>query len=304
MNASKLICLMSIVFTIVGCSSKRNLEGEIFLEVDGAVQKIAMADVQIIPEDQFRNHIKQKLSSLDQEVKRLGEQIALKEVAARKLDEGNNTIMKLNKDFVAGLNQKQIQNGKIQRDFSDLDSARRAGLNITGEELKLKLAAIGIKEKIINEKYAASVAIQKIMENTPVPIPNNPGEIHDMNNVFEEAAKYYQESVNVILALEKEVAGLKGQQAGLTSGLNGSYYYDKPIADVPNTVTSSSDGKFQATIEGRGRYVIAASKKDKKWIIWLPEDKSINTISLSNKNLIETSCANCVFNEKVTPKTF
>ena len=287
-----------------GCSSKRNIDGEIFIDNNGNVQKLALVDMQILPEDQLIKHIKAKLSTADIEVKRIDGLIFKKENSVKTLKKNNEALSAIFKNYVDNTNKYQVQWSHIQVEKNRLISAQESGLDTSGAEYKLTMREIDIKERIINDKHNVAEEVQKIMTNSPIPIPKEiVMQLQSLTSSTEGAKKYMEIYVNSIKKLEEEIGALKEDQSGINTGLNGRFYYDKKIDNIPYTFTSNSDGKFQTTIDGTGRFALLASKEDRRWIIWLPSEKSKNTITLSNKNVASSGCNECIFNGKITPKS-
>lgn len=71
----KLICSLLCAVSLVGCSNQLGIDGEVFVENGGNASKLALVDIQIIPEEAFKAHIKQQLSKADIEENRLQEYI-------------------------------------------------------------------------------------------------------------------------------------------------------------------------------------------------------------------------------------
>ena len=298
-----IIALALIYIGWTGCSSSTALDGEVFLDGKDQVTRLALVDVQIISESQFISYVKLKLPAAEIENKRLADLIKPKDDIIKKLEENINSIAGVFTAYNDQINKYSGQLAKIQRGRTDLISAERAGLNVVYEIRDLKLGELDIKEKTLNDKYNATKAIIKIMESSPIPIPasikNNGGDLY----LSLDAAKQYVAICEVaIKKLTDEIKSLKDDQSGLMTGLNGKFYYDKKIDNVINSFTTNSDGKFKATIEGKGKYVVLASKDNLRWITWLPLEKSEQKLTLSNKNLADSGCGECVFNSNITPK--
>jgi hypothetical protein len=69
----KYLHVAGVVFVILlgACSSQVNVDGNVFTETNGKATKLALVDIQIIPEDVFKANIKQQLLKTEEEAKRI-----------------------------------------------------------------------------------------------------------------------------------------------------------------------------------------------------------------------------------------
>jgi len=59
-----------LTLIVSGCS-KQEIEGEAFVDSGGGAKKLALVNIQVVPEDKFIAHIKQKLQKADEEANKL-----------------------------------------------------------------------------------------------------------------------------------------------------------------------------------------------------------------------------------------
>lgn len=67
--------MMVCVALLMACSNQIGVDGEVFVESEGKATKLALVEIQVIPEDIFKVHIKQQLPKVEAEAKRLQESI-------------------------------------------------------------------------------------------------------------------------------------------------------------------------------------------------------------------------------------
>ena len=60
-----------ITFSLSGCSTKQDIEGEAFVDAGGSAKKLALVSIQVVPEDKFLAHIKKQLPKADEEANKL-----------------------------------------------------------------------------------------------------------------------------------------------------------------------------------------------------------------------------------------
>jgi hypothetical protein len=70
-NKVVLISFAIITLFLSGCSFKQDIEGEAFVDSGGTAKKLALVNIQVVPEDKFIAHIKKQLPKADEEAKRL-----------------------------------------------------------------------------------------------------------------------------------------------------------------------------------------------------------------------------------------
>jgi len=85
--------ILAATFSMYGCSSKIEIEGEAFVETNGIATKLANVEIQIIPEEQFSKFIKSKAENIEGEVSKIKSQIKSKEDSIASLNAGAQAIM-------------------------------------------------------------------------------------------------------------------------------------------------------------------------------------------------------------------
>lgn len=234
-NFALIIGIFVFAFLGIGCSSKQDIEGETFIDLGGrGASKLALVDIQIVPEDKFIAHIKNKLPKAAEEAAKLKASIADFEV----LDARGQALIQQSRSL-------QMQSSMM---------ASTGGM--------LAEAAIGAAR--------------------------NSGEVSSLAAQLDESRKRAQKH-------SKDLDGL-------SSGANNLYFSEK-IDGAVLTTASNVDGKFKLSLESGKKVVLVAAKEGFGWALWITPDKSKPTITLSNKNLSGSSCDDCVFNGKVTPKS-
>ena len=208
------------VALIAGCSSSVSIEGDVFFEKDGKATKLALADIQIIPEDAFKAHIKQQLTKADAEIARMQDSIRSQEAS--------------------------------------LANIRQAAAGLYGQS---------------------------------------------MGGADYRSASLLGSASNVLASGDNKITNMKSELEGLKTGANGKFFYPTELQGEIQKVTSDADGKFKLTVAKGKRRILAATKDDKYWLIWLDPSAINGPILLTNKNLNGTSCSECVFTVAVTPAT-
>lgn len=115
--------LTAFVLLGAGCSSKQEIEGEAFIDLRGSASKLALVDIQIVPESQFISHIKSQLPKAEAEVQKLSkkkseEEAELSQLQARadSLIKGPSAILLMATSVVASINRN------IQSLTSEIDA--------------------------------------------------------------------------------------------------------------------------------------------------------------------------------------
>lgn len=90
------------VALLTACSNQVGIDGEIYVESNGKATKLALVDIQVIPEDVFKTHIKQQLPKADAEEKRLQESVNRLEESIASIRKAAGDVM-VNTMAVAGM---------------------------------------------------------------------------------------------------------------------------------------------------------------------------------------------------------
>ena len=228
-----MVCAIGLaLFALLGsgCSSKQDIDGEAFLDLGGGASKLALVEIQIVPEDQFIAHIKKQYPKAREE--------------AVKLKASIEEFEKADAEFQA-------------------QEAQSAALRATAG----MYSSMGI----------GSVPSSTISESISL-------------------------SNRIAASMNKTGKRLTKQAFDLASGASNVYLAGKFDGALLAT-TTNADGKFKLSLDSGKKVALVAIKDDLTWALWITPDKSKPTITLSNKNLTGTRCSECVFTDKVTPKS-
>ena len=327
-----------IVFLCAGCTSKIELEGDVFVEKDGVATKLANTEIQLVSELDFVKFIKTRTQALDAEISRLNAQIAFKEAAVAEL---NNSTSKINKELIS---VREVQYKVVKARPNAYTAAVLAAVgDLPGvaeqkanEKLRYLYAQMALGKQLIalktqmisseishdiltlKEKNMSGAAIDESslssLEETKAKI--NAGKISVKQ--LEPLDKKYggnssaslQDAVNN--AIEKnsinseryttETSKLKESIEGLKSGRNAEFYYSKKIPNALFKTATNSDGHYSLKLESKIRTALVASTGKKYWFLWVSPE-SEKRLDLSNLNSVDTNCDLCIFNLSTTPQS-
>jgi len=224
MHVAAAIIIASMAL-LSGCSSSVSVEGDVFVEKDGKATKLALVDIQVIPEDAFKAHIKQQLTKTGAEIARI--------------------------------------QGVMDSQEASLANLRQAAADLQGRAVDV--AAMG-------------------------------GTTYGSSSLLGQAS-------GILASGEDKIAKMKAEIEGLKTGANGKFFYPAGLQGEIQKVTSDADGKYKLTVAKGKRSILAATKDDKYWLIWLDPSKTNGPVLLTNKNLNGTACGECVFTATATPAT-
>jgi hypothetical protein len=120
----------------------------------------------------------------------------------------------------------------------------------------------------------------------------------DMDSV----ARSMVESKKLEDHLNESGAQLAKKASDLSSGVSDIYLGGKFDGAIFST-TTNSEGKFKLSLASGKKAALIANKDGMTWALWITPDKTKPTITLSNKNLAGSKCAECVFTDVASPKT-
>jgi hypothetical protein len=103
-------------------------------------------------------------------------------------------------------------------------------------------------------------------------------------------------------AVKLRLAKLRRERQALDSGAS-PLYYTTEIDGAAQTLSSANDGSFTLSLERGKRYALVAVRGTFTWALWLQADLNAQHISLSEKNMVGSNCAACIFSTDRTPKT-
>lgn len=101
------ICSLAL---LSACSSKQDIEGEVFIENGGVGTKLTLVEIQVVPEAQFLAYIKQQLPKIEQETKKIEGDIALLEAGNTSLRANIDDIF-VKQMAVASMGGMSVMNG-------------------------------------------------------------------------------------------------------------------------------------------------------------------------------------------------
>jgi hypothetical protein len=103
-------------------------------------------------------------------------------------------------------------------------------------------------------------------------------------------------------AVKLRLAKLRRERQALDSGAS-PLYYTGEIDGAAQSLSSSNDGSFALVLERGKRYALVAVRGTFTWALWVQADRASQHISLSEKNMVGTNCAQCIFSTDLPPKT-
>jgi len=147
---------LAAVVACSACSSKIDIEGEAFVEHNGAATKLANVEIQIIPEEEFVKFIKSKLGSIDGEVAKINSQIELREKSIADLRKSTQAVwdaqMKManlgaswNVNTLGGQYYQQQQNAILADSSASVGKSTEAIVRNEQDVEKLKESIRGLK---------------------------------------------------------------------------------------------------------------------------------------------------------------
>lgn len=128
---------VAIVILLSACSSQVNVDGNVFTESNGKATKLALVDIQIIPEDVFKAHTKQQLLKAEEEAKRIKENIDRQQKSLDNIRQASAAVMGNTMGYVAMGGSPY--GGAVGTSSSLLGQA--AGAVASGEESLAKMRA-------------------------------------------------------------------------------------------------------------------------------------------------------------------
>jgi len=189
-----------------------------------------------------------------------------------------------------------------------------------GQSIKLGLVEVGVFTDTVivpfvqNKIKMAKVEVRRLE-------PTRESLEKQCNQLKKERDYHYQRSLDNIFSDTYEQRYLRSQERldkkseeyrqianEYLSYFKGSFY----VSDLPRPIQSiktNSDGKFSFRLRS-GRYALAGSANRKVgdsteeyfWLIWVNiSDDPLTKVMLSNDNLFETYCNDCVFRTKDLP---
>lgn len=141
------LVLIALILFVAGCSSKKEIEGEVFLDSGTSVEKLALVDIHLVSEDKFLASIKNALPGAEQEAIRLTEfigKLAAQEETTVDLLQKNaafnafNSVMPPVAGMGAGAAMVAAQNASVTNKSMELLKQNR----VLADGLKKDLAGI------------------------------------------------------------------------------------------------------------------------------------------------------------------
>lgn len=263
------VVISSLLCIFTGCSLEKEVPGEVFIVTQGGSSiKLGLVDVRIIPESEFTPYIQKKIAAAKLEITNINPKLnILKEESSqllRSLNEAGTKLLSLFDKLIKDPDQKmRILTESIEKDKKD---KKHPTSDIM---LAVKSYSRSPSEKIESEK------IEKILK--------------DLEGRLEENDKEY-----------------KAAQLKYIRFQGGPYY----VEGLPQgqSYKTDADGRFLMKLP-KGKYAVVAHATRKTidateeyyWFVWQAVDGNPKKLMLSNDNLLETNCQDCIINLKQLP---
>ena len=340
MPTSTLIQTLLLAFTIAvaGCSFNYEISGEIFIENNGIPQKITNAEVMLIEEKVFADHIKKKFSEsssaiseidklieeklklinfLDHLTKKV-EESSSKQIAALQFEEqvraSNNYKLALmsmvpGPSAVSGSIEARLKNEILSAQMSTLTKQRDVLYSLFASHVSRKLVELknnaqktlpicSADEYISIEAGIERLLSGKLSTNESLAMIDS----YSKKLNFQEvpgASKSKELSNQVSEKIRSEIVALKLVASGIRSGKNGAFYLPSSELILPDyKVTTDLSGSFKLKAPNNGQKFVLVAHKDNNYWFLRVHPKSDKKYILSNLNLAGENCDACVFGIK------